>query len=152
MAKIEFAQFDAYQDVLRELELSVPKIIKPAIYNGAAIVADEVKRSLRRTLGGRGSGDLERSMGLAEMRDDFGYIHTKIGFKDYDRRRQPNVVKARVLEGGRKAGPKNKPARQKKTPFIAPAVKAARERAERAMEDTVDQQIQNIMEKKNKEG
>lgn len=151
MAKIEFKQFAAYQDVMNELEISVPKIAKMAVYNGAAIVTDEVKKYLRRTVSQKARGDLVKSMGLAKMRYDFGYVHTKIGFDGYDRRGHPNVVKARVLEGGRKAGPKNKPPKQKKRPFVAPAVKAVRERAEREIEKTIEQEIENIM-KKTQEG
>ena len=147
MAKIEIKNFAAYQDVMREIELSVPRIIKPAVYDGAAIVADEVRRHLRRSLSKKAGGDLEKSMGLAEMRTSFGFVHTKLGFEGYDRHHHPNIVKARVLEKGREDQPK-----RKKKPFIAPAVKAVRAKAEEAMQNTVDQQIQKIMNEKIKEG
>lgn len=147
MAKISFEGFESYKDMISDIEINTLNIIKPAVYDGAAIVADEVKRNLRRVVSPKASGDLERSMGLSEMRESFGFVHTKLGFSGYDRAGHPNILKARALERGRK----DQPGRKKK-PFIAPAVKAVKERAEEAMQNTAEQQIRNIMNKHTKEG
>ena len=72
------------------------------------------------------------------MEDERGFIHTKLGFDGYDRRGNPNVVKARALESGT--------SKQQKKPFIRPAVNAVKDRAVAVMSETVDKQIKKIMD------
>ena len=116
MAKITFDGFDEYAEQLKKLEVNTLSVIKPAVYDGAAVVADEVKRHLRRVVSSRATGDLERSLGLSPMQDSFGFIHTKLGFDGYDRKGAANAPKAYVLERGRR----DQPGRRKK-PFIRPS-------------------------------
>lgn len=136
MAKIEFFGLEEYQAFLKEIGANVDSIIKPAIYDGADVVIGEVKKSLRRVVGPESTGDLEDSMGLSEMQDEDGFVHTKLGFEGYDRRHHPNIVKARALESGT--------SKQRKTPFIRPAVNRCKEEAVMAMAETVDRQIKKI--------
>lgn len=139
MAKITFDGFDNYRAIMQNLEGKELSIIKPAVYNGAAVVIDEVKRSLRSVVSGEATGDLEASIGLSHMEDKNGYINTKLGFDGYDRKGSPNIVKARVLESG------TSKQQQRKKPFIRPALRRCRERAIAEMELTVDSQIKKMM-------
>lgn len=142
MAKISFDGFENYRAILKQIEGSEDYIIKPAVYDGAAIVVEEVKKSLRNVVGPDSTGDLERSMGLTKMQDDFGFIHTKLGFDGYDRNGHPNIVKARALESGT--------SKQPKRPFIRPAVKRVQDRAIKQMDETVNRQIKNILNERGK--
>lgn len=140
MATIEFKGITEYQDMLEDLYLRSDGIIKPAVYDGAAVVIEEVKKQLRKVVSDKATGDLERSTGLSEMENDAGYIHTKLGFEGYDRDHHPNVLKARALEYGT--------SKQRKKPFIRPAVNACKERAEIVMGETVEKQIKKIMDER----
>ena len=138
MATIKFEGFDEYRKLIADLDKKTNSIIKPAVYDGAAVVVEEVKKNLRRVVGPDSTGDLEKSLGLSKMEDDRGFIHTKLGFDGYDRRGNPNVVKARALESGT--------SKQQKKPFIRPAVNAVKDRAVAVMSETVDKQIKKIMD------
>ena len=140
MAKISFDGFEAYQDVLARLYIKTDAIIKPAVYEGAEVIADAVKKNLRSVVGEHSTGDLERSMGLSPMTEENGYVHTKLGFEGYDRNGHPNVVKARALESGT--------SKQQKTPFIRPAVTKFGDEAVLVMKNKVDSQIKKLMEEK----
>ena len=123
---------------MNDLNKKSNSIIKIAVYDGAAVVVEEVKKNLRRVVGPDSTGDLEKSMGLSQMQDDGGFVHTKLGFDGYDRRGNPNVLKARALESGT--------SKQQKKPFIRPAVNAVKERAVSVMSETVDNQIKKMMD------
>ena len=138
MATIKFEGFDEYRKLIADLDQRTNSIIKPAVYDGAAVVVEEVKKNLRREVGPDSTGDLEKSIGLSKMEDDRGFIHTKLGFDGYDRRGNPNVVKARALESGT--------SKQQKKPFIRPAVNVVKDRAVAVMSETVDKQIKKIMD------
>ena len=45
MAKISFSGIDEYAKVLDVLDKESDEILKSAVYKGAALVADEIKRS-----------------------------------------------------------------------------------------------------------
>lgn len=137
MAKISFDGLDEYIKLLEDMDAKRNSIIKPAVYDGAAVVVDEVKKSLRRVVSADSTGDLERSIGLAKMQDKDGFVHTKLGFDGYDRNHHPNVVKARALESGT--------SKQRKTPFIRPAVNRCKDDVVQTMANTVDKQIKKIM-------
>lgn len=144
MPKIKIDGFKQYQNQLNELELSALRVIKPAIYVGAGIVADEVRAQLRRALAGskHSTGALLRSINLDDMRDDNGFVNTHISFPGYGDeagKRHPNPPKAYVLEKGR-AGQK-----RVKQPFVARAIKATKEKCIQAMDKEVNERIQKIM-------
>ena len=138
MATISFDGLDEYMAQLEMLGKRSDAVIKPAVYDGADIVVDAVKKSLRRTVSENATGDLEESIGLSRMEEENGFVHTKLGFDGYDRSRHPNVVKARALEYGT--------SKQKKTPFIRPAVNAVTDEVIETMRKKVDMQIKNLME------
>lgn len=140
MAKITFDGLEEYIELLEKMEVKRNSIIKPAVYDGAAIVVKEVKENLRRVVGPGNTGDLERSIGLATMQDQDGFVHTKLGFDGYDRNHHPNIVKARALESGT--------SKQQKTPFIRPAVNKCKDEVVEKMAATVDKQIKKIMDER----
>lgn len=141
MPKITFEGFEGYQKQLEELGRSTDAVIKPAIYDGAAILADEVRAQLRRSLSTKATGDLLKSLTLTHMKSEQGYTYTKLCFAGYDRKKAANMVKAQVLERGRK----DQPGRIKK-PFMSRAIKATKEKVIQTMDAACNERIQKIMD------
>lgn len=137
MAQIEFKGIDKYSQALAELGKAAEGIIKASVYEGAAVVIEAVKAA--RPVD---TGDLRDSIGLSAMQNKNGYIHTKLGFSGLDRKGVPNALKARVIESGR--SDINFP----KRPFVRPAVKAVKTRAEGVMETELDKRINDYMKSK----
>ena len=137
MATIRFSGIDAYMEQLQRLEQDSEEILKRAVYDGAAIVADEVRQRLHAVLSPDATGQLESSLGISKIQNDRGYVNARIGFDGYDSKGVPNQLKANVLESGS--------TRQPKRPFMRPAVNAARRPAEEKMKQVVEQEIENRM-------
>ena len=108
-----------------------------AIYEAADIVADEVRTRLNGVIKGPSSGDLVASLGIAKLQTTADGYNVKIGFSGYDSKGVPNVLKARVLESGS--------SKQKKRPFMRPAVAATQKAAVQKMGDVIDEEIARIM-------
>lgn len=139
MAKLKFEGIDKYIESLEKLGgKNTEGILKYAVYPAAAVVADAIKSELR-TNHGKGSGDLERSLSLATMRNDNGFINTKVSFAGYDSKGVPNALKAAALESGTSRG-------QDATHFISKTVKSVKERAINEMSKALDEKIGQIME------
>lgn len=136
----KFEGITEYLQSLRKLEKSGKGIMKMSIYDGAGILADEIRERLEANIKhpDKSTGALIESMGIADMRDKGGEISTKIGFYGYDDRGVPNHIKAAVMESGRTG--------VKKCPFIRPAVNAVKERAIAAMDKRLNEEIEKIME------
>lgn len=138
MAKMKIEGFDHYIAQIEKLGKSSLGISKMALYDGAAVVADKIRTKLNAvTNRGYSEGDLSESLGIAGMREEDGGVNTIIGFSGYDRDGIPNPLKARVLESGS--------SKQKKTPFIRPAIKASKAEAEAAIAATFEREIEKIM-------
>ncbi len=137
MATIRFSGIDAYMERLQRLEQDSEEILKRAVYDGAAIVADEVRQRLHAVLSPDATGQLESSLGISKIQNDRGYVNARIGFDGYDSKGVPNQLKANVLESGS--------TRQPKRPFMRPAVNAARRPAKEKMKQVVEQEIENLM-------
>lgn len=139
MAKFKFDGIDKY---IESLEKIGPKgaegIIRYAVYPGAAVVADAIRSEI--ATNHHGYGDLEDSLSLANMRNDNGYINTKITFAGYDRNGTPNAIKAAVLESGRSDNT------IQATHFISKTVKSVTDRAISEMSKALDEKIGQIME------
>jgi len=137
LAKFDFKGLDEYVRKLNRL--ADPKraegMIKAAVYPGAGIVADEIRHNLEQH---SRTGDLASSLFLSVMENEGGYIYTQIGFAGYDRNGAPNAIKAAVLESGS--------SRQTKTPFIRPALKSTKDKAEAAMAAELESRINQLME------
>ena len=123
MATIKFKDGSEYMAKLEKLERSTrEKVIAPAIYNAADIVANEIRDQLRKVptdeRWGTNSNPLNGpnkqqkkglydSLGIASLQDDGGFLNVKIGFDGYNKIKtkrwpqgQPNQMVARSVERG----------------------------------------------------
>lgn len=147
---------DQYLQQLGNLEMIAPQSMGKAIYEGADIVADAIKKgvqSLRvsdeqyaekvtgiRTIQKQGLID---SLGIAKATTDNGYRNVKIGFDGYNKltsqkypQGQPNAMIARTFEAGNSF--------TQKQPFVGPAVRASRAQAETKMANVIDDDLRRI--------
>lgn len=135
-------------------------VIGPAIYEGAAIVADAVHAEIKSLPTDEYWGSPERpktgptkvqkkglheSLGIASMQDDGkGFLNVKIGFDGYNEVKtknwpngQPNQMVARAVESGTSF--------MEAHPFVKTAVQKSRKAAVAEMAKTVDEEIEKIM-------
>lgn len=166
MAKIEMKNIDEYAKALSTLWKDSRKIIESAVYEGANIVADEIKEGLQgipiqegeNGLPPMGSSDdkltgvsrkqkadLINGFGLSPMEDKGDFINTKAGFDGYGSiktkkypKGTPNAMLMRSVESGTSF--------RQKHPTVRPAVNRAKKAAEAAMEKEIDEQIKRRME------
>ena len=162
MAKIEFKGIDEYAKVLAALGNESEEIVKSAVYKGAAIVADEIKSGINSIpiqegnnglppvgtpenklygISRKQKGDLMDSFGLAPMENDGDCIQTKAGVDGYGSIPTkkypggvPNVMLMRSIESGTSFRDKH--------PVFRQATNRARKRAEEAMKNEIDNQMQ----------
>lgn len=165
MAKIYAKGIERYSRMLERLGDQSEKVIKSAVYKGAAIVADEIKAGINalpieegsnglspigtpeRKLNGitrKQKGDLMDGFGLAPMQNENGYIQTKAGMDGYGSiptkkypKGVPNAALMRSIESGTSF--------RNKHPVFRQATNRVRKRAEQEMTDELDRQIQIIM-------
>lgn len=134
MAKIEMTGLDEYMKKLSSLGVNVEGVCKRAVYPAAAMVIEEIKRSVPVDTGG-----LRDSMILTPYVNDDGYIYTKVEFVGYDEHGHPNPVKARVLESGSST--------RQKQPFIRPAVNRVKNAVTIEIEKNINAIIDEMMAK-----
>lgn len=156
MATIQFKKGDEYLIKLSKLAENGVKVTKEAIYAGADIVTNEIRRELEDNLrdpasvalsGGdafgikntsNNTGELLEALGIAEIdKDSAGNWNTKIGFDGYDKKGVPNQLKARAMESGTSL--------MRKRPFVRPAVNKTKKKAITAMAEVIDNEIKKIM-------
>lgn len=145
-----------YINSLEKLNLAAEGQMKKAIYEGAGIIAKEVVKRIQsmpvqdsyskyvtgiKSIQKKG---LEYGFGIAKMKVENGGVNTKLGFDGYNRlvskkypQGQPNAMIARTFESGNSF--------TKKIPFVAPAVRAKKEAAERKMAEVMDREIEQVM-------
>ena len=127
-------------------------VCEKAAKEGGKIVADVIRGELNAiptddkhgTIDRRKAGPrtiekvgLQKSFGVAPVRDDRGYVNVKVGFDGYNARGKANAMVARsVVKGTSFMRPNN---------FVAKGTNKSREAAEQKMKQTVDQEIQKIM-------
>lgn len=160
MARFEFKGIENYLNDLNTLSDKGEGLCKRAVYDGAAVMAKAVQAEIQglsvtdrnppkgeplTVLSYERDGLLE-GLGIAKIRNDNGYISTKVGFDGYNRLRSkkypnghPNQMIARSIESGSSVRVKN--------PFISRAVRAAKARAEAAMAERFNQDIEQIMQR-----
>lgn len=137
MAKFKFEGIDKYTEALDKIGgKRAEGILKYAVYPGAAVIADAIRSAGEQH---KDTGDMMDSLTLASMRNDSGYVNTKIMFDGYDRKGVPNAIKAASLESGNSRG-------QKATHFISKAVKGSKDKAISEMQKALDEKIGQIME------
>lgn len=161
MARFTFSNVDNYVAELKKLAdpSTTKEIIGKAIYEGASVVANAVKASIRAlpTSEGRGTSEhpingvtriqkagLIDGFGVAPMKLENGYYNVKVGFDGYNRQKtkqypngQPNQLIARSVEAGTSF--------RRKHPFVAPAVRKTRKQCEETMARVVDEEIQKLI-------
>lgn len=164
MATIEFKGIDEYAKRLSKLGSEGIGICKAAVYEGADEVADAVRQSIQslRTietvdamnawrekrevdaLTEKQKKGLLDGLYLEKMKDEEGFIYTKIGFAGYNAEKtkqypqgQPNSMIARATESGSSA--------RRKHPFVRPAVNAVKAAAEARMAKKVDEMVNKTM-------
>lgn len=148
---------EEYLSKLGNLEVTAPRAIGFAVYDGAAVVADAIKKNIS----GLSTNDspksdgvghlksiqkegLKQGFGISKAETQNGYRHVKLGFHGYNAFKtekypngQPNDMVARIFEGGNSFTPKQ--------PFVGPAVRANKAKAEAAMQKTIDAEITKAM-------
>lgn len=149
---------DDYLAQLGNLERSAKPVIGMAIYQGAKVVADEIRKEIealpvesadhkgagRRNLTQVEKDGLLEGLGVAKMKDKSGFWNVKIGMDGYNASvtakwpyGKPNAMIARSLERGTSF--------MTRIPFIARAVRKSRKQAEAAMQAEVDKEIKKRM-------
>lgn len=132
MAKIKMEGLDEYGEKLSQLGLRAEGVIKFAVYPGAAIIIEAIKANTPID-----SGDLRDSTFLKPFVNKNGYVYTQVGWEGYDRKGVPNALKVNALESGT--------SKMDKRPFIRKAVNKAKQAAEFAIAQALDQKINEIM-------
>jgi len=158
MATFKFEGVDELVKKYEKLEKDSEKIIGEAIYKGAGYVARVIQNSIagiatdnRNKIGTPDdplSGPktiqvigLQKSLGIAKMRNDNSFRNVKIGFDGYNTLKtkrwpngQPNMMVARSIESGTSW--------MQKQPFMRKAEQAAKGPCEMIMADSVESAIQ----------
>lgn len=160
MAFIKFKGLEEYELRISLLGKNTERIAGAAIYAGAAIVADEIKKGIESLPIVRGYGSpanplpggvtsvqkqgLRDGMGISPMQNKAGYLNVKIGFDGYNATKtkkfpqgQPNQLVARGAESGTSW--------KQKSPFVRTAVTRAKKTAEEKMASVLDYEIEKIM-------
>ena len=160
MPKAELKGFEDIYKILNNLSDNAEKILKNGLYEGAGIMAEELKAKLnsmpvvgdKENLGaykrkGKYKLSFTQRKGLIESLgiSPFGTtqkmeIETHIGFDGYNNIKtkkypngQPNQLIARIVESGSTY--------MDKTPFIRPALNSGKKRAEEKMKQTIEDEI-----------
>lgn len=141
MAKMTIRGVDDLALQISKLGKMSEEISKNVVMAGAQPVADAIRQELQKNLAGSkySTGDLEKSLGITPPGvDSQGNVNTKVGFDGYDRDGVPNQLKARVMESGS--------SKQKKKPFVRPAVNKSKKKAIEEMQKKYDQEVKRIFE------
>lgn len=166
MATFKTEGLDKYVAQLERLGKKTDTVISEAVYEMAKVVADEVKANLialpsvpdteglkafasepqqKIPITKAQKWGLVHSFGIASLRNEGGFIHVKIGFDGYNEVQtktfpngQPNALIARSIESGSST--------REKTPFLRPALAAARKQAIEAARVKFDEAIHDTFE------
>lgn len=139
MASVAFDGLSAYMEQLAKLGQDTDKICKAAVFDGAAVVHDGIESEIDTLPSKTGvtKAGLKKGLGFAKMKNEKGYINTKIGFSGYNTRGVPNALMARVIVRGTSKKPKND--------FVGRAVRRSKAKAIEAIEKKLDEMIQSKM-------
>lgn len=137
MARIAFSSGNDYALKLSKLATNSEEIAKKAIYEGAGILADQIKKNLEGVLSDEATGELVDSFGVTPIEQDSdGNWNAKVGFDGYDSDGVPNQLKARALESGT--------SKQPKRPFVRPAITKTRKLVLKRMGEVIDDEIKKL--------
>jgi len=137
MARFAFKAGEEYSLKLSKLATSSEDIAKKAIYEGANIVANQIRENLKGVLSEEATGELVESFGVTPIeRDSDGNWNAKVGFDGYDSKGVANQLKARAIESGT--------SKQSPRPFVRPAITKTRRAVIKRMGEVVDQEIKKL--------
>ena len=161
MAKISFKGLEKYELRLSKLadRKEVERIAGRAIYEGASIMADEIKKGIDALPVITGYGTENRplpggvtavqkaglidGLGIAPMQNYGGFLNVKIGFDGYNRTKtekypqgQPNQLVARGVERGTSW--------KQSHPVIKPAVSRVRKQVDKKMAEVIDEESDKL--------
>lgn len=163
MARITFPDASQYMEALERVEKLADndEFLERAVYKGAKVVADEIRKNLERLpstpfrkLQGEGKfgfipegqkRDLISSFGLAPIsRDSNHFVGTKAGFDGYGAfpteqfpQGLPNALVARATESGSTV--------RQKQPFVRTAVVKKEKESIEAMSNVIDEELEKII-------
>lgn len=159
MAKIQNKGLNDYIKAIQRFKKGSDIMIKKGIYNGAGIIADGIKEEIKNIpvdnshgtpdkpvngLSKRQKADLIDGMGIAPIQEDNDFINAKIGWDGYGQQKTkkypkgvPNQVIARSVNSGTSF--------RKKNPFVSRAISKNKKQAEKAMVETVENEIKKEM-------
>lgn len=155
MAKMEIKALDEYIGLLKGLEREKTQtIIEHSIYDGAAIVADEIKKEIDGLMVNRNphkgvskedKEDLKRGFGIAPMQFKSGEHNVKIGFDGYGHKTNsgkypkgvPIPLIARSIISGTSFRTKND--------FVRRAVNRVKKKAIEKMDETINEEFKKEM-------
>lgn len=158
MAKMTIGKgMDEYLAKLGNLEFAAPGLVGQAIYEGAKVVADQVRAEIealptaesKRVAIPRDPTQVEKDglldgLGVAKKKNDSGYINVKIGMDGYNTDKtkkypqgKPNAMIARSIESGSTV--------MKRNAFISRAVNKTKKDAEAAMQKVIEEGIEKIV-------
>ena len=162
MAKVELKGMSQYLKQLENVSWATAEVCQAAVYAGADVVADEIRKGIDRLKANPDAYSLaayqklmptyinvtqkrglQESLGIAKISGKYGVYSTKIGFDGYndiktDRwpQGQPNQLIARACESGSEA--------MYKQPFMRPAISRAKNEALSKMAQAVDKKLKEI--------
>lgn len=162
MAKVEMKGMSQYIKQLENVAWASKEVCRAAVYAGADVVADEMKREIQaldrvtdaEAMSAYREGrptkisvsqkiGLVKSLGIAPIADKYGVVSTKIGFDGYNDVKterwpngQPNALIARACESGSSA--------MIKQPFVRPTVKRLEKTALEAMKQAADKELEKL--------
>lgn len=157
MARIKTTFSDGineYLQTLNRLGKEIEEISKQAVYEGAKIIADEIKNNIealstdeewgtpKKMKAGPTKAEKEniaRGLGIAHMQDNKGTINTKIGYDDagYDENNKPIQMIARSVNSGTSF--------MKKNPFFEKGVRNSRNKAKQKMIEVAEKELGKIV-------
>lgn len=146
MPKIEFPGMEQYTRQLERIGREAPRLCGRALYDGAAILADEVQAEINGLpLDPRDKQGLHDGLGVAHFWEENGAVVTKIGWQGYNTWRtkrwpqgKPNAMIARAQIRGTSWIRPNR--------FTTRAARKAREKCIQAMQRRFDRELQEITE------
>lgn len=152
-AKVTTNAINEYLQIIRSLGENADDVVKKAVYEGSAIIANQVSANISAIPIDESWGTeshpkngitvvekagLQDSFGIADMQDDNGFINTLIGFQqpDYNANGKANIMIARATQSGTSFS--------RKIPFFANALRATRGQARERMVQVAEAEFKKL--------
>lgn len=152
-AKVTTNAINEYLQIIRSLGENADDVVKKAVYEGSAIIANQVSANIsaipideswgteshpKNGITAVEKAGLQDSFGIADMQDDNGFINTLIGFQqpDYNANGKANIMIARAAQSGTSFS--------RKIPFFANALRATRGQARERMVQVAEEELKKL--------